>query len=214
MSAQFIDDFTSSNNEPINFLETLKCLGPCIDYRIQYTPKRVYSEIVDTNGISEQNLTLEFECQCGKLISLKPRNIEKSFDSSGSEWGIEVEKIIQSLPENQKITWVERHEKYFEVSVEIWEYDIHSAWETPLKRFGRQYNFLLSCHNCDAVSIIEIKNSYFRGSFCKVLNRVPLSTLDKIRCLDKDIWRNVIWHTHLEYKNFTAGYDRRNKDHK
>lgn len=214
MSAKFIDDFTSSNNEPINFLETLKCLGPCVNYRIQYTPKRVYSEIVDTNGISEQNLTLAFECQCSKVISLKPRKIKKTFNSSGSEWKIEVEKIIQLLPENHNITWVERYEKYFKVSVEIWKYDIHSAWETPLKRFGRHYNFLLSCHNCEAVSVIEIKNSYFRGSFCQVLNSVPLSILNKIRCLDKDIWRNVIWPTRLEHENFGAGFDMRNTEKK
>lgn len=212
MSAQFIDDLISSSNNPLNFLKTLNRFGSCVDYRNHYTPKQLFSEIQDKNGIPINNLTLAFECQCGKLISLKPRNIEKSFDSSGSEWGIEVEKIIQSLPENQKITWVERHEKYFEVSVEIWEYDTHSAWQTPINLFGRQYNFLLSCHDCDAVSVVEIKNSFFRHPFCKVLNRVPLSTLDKIRCLDKDMWRNVIWHTRLEYKNFTAGYDRRNTD--
>lgn len=69
MSAQFIDDLISSNNNPLNFLKTLNRFGSCVDYRIQYTPKRVYSEIVDTNGISEQNLTLAFECQCSKVIS-------------------------------------------------------------------------------------------------------------------------------------------------
>lgn len=214
MTAKFIDDFTSSNNEPINFLETLKCLGPCVDYRIHYTPKRVYSEIVQTNGISEQNLTLAFECQCSKVISLKPIKIKKTFNSSGSEWKIEVEKIIQSLPENHKITWVERYQKHFKVSVEIWEYDTHSAWEKPLKSFGRQYSFLLSCHDCDAVSVIEIKNNYFRGPFLKVLNSVPLSTLNKIRSLDKNIWRNVIWPTRLEYENSRTGFDLRNTEQK
>lgn len=214
MSAQFIDDLISSNNNPTNFLNKLKHLGPCVDYRNNYNPKLLFDVLYVKNGIAKYNLTLAFECQCAKVISLKPRNYKKSFESSGSEWKIEVEKIIQSLPENHKITWVERHETYFEVSVEVWEYDTHSAWEKPINLFGCQYNFLLSCHDCDAVSVVEIKNSFFKHPFCKVLHCVPLSTLDKIRCLDKDMWRNVIWHTRFEYKNFTAGYDRRNTDPK
>ena len=208
MATNHITSFLSSLDDPSNFLKILESLGPCIEYSRQYNPKEIFSYLLNWNGMPKKDVVLAFECHCHKLISLKPHISEKTIDISHLGVKAGLEHLIKRLPQNHKISWWKCNDAYLKATIEKWDYEIHSAWLKPWIFFGKRHIFLLSCRSCERAYLIEIKNIFFLHPHCQINKSVPISTLNKIRQLDKNTWSHLLWHTHLEHKHYTAWGER------
>jgi hypothetical protein len=199
MTADDSTSFFSSQYDSSNFLKVLERLGPCINHSGKYSPKAMFP-FRHWNQMPKENVVLAYECGCNKLISIKPRLYKKTIDISFLGLAAGLEHLKKKLPQNHKIVWWQFNDAYLKATIEIWEYDVHSAWIKPGFFFGRRYNFLLSCHDCGEVKLIEIKD-FLQHPHCRVIASAPMGTLSVIRQLDINVWRHLLWHKQLEHEH-------------
>ncbi len=201
-----VDEMIAEKNDPINFLNYLKRFGSCLDYG--HTPTGFNEQLTDISGVPRYNITLAFTCSgCRNTIPLRSDFISRTFPNNGNEWLVELAEIKKTLPYNQTIKWTRRYDKTLELTIAERLFDIHSAWRKKKLFGGEKGTALLNCLKCNTVNIVELDSNLTKNYVSKNLRSVPLKTIELIRGLEKELWREFLWPIQEKYEHFTIGED-------